>query len=255
VAVLAALTISGVATAHTVTVDALIARVVTEPNTHPYQMTADFTTRATFALNAGKWSVLAVGMMVETRPSGEPRRRKATVTRLDLPVVLRPFSGSIRQYVIDLIETERRLAEFVPLFDIFIQQELGGGRFVLGGVRQDIVTDVMTTYGQTGYLKDPAARRAIARWLYAPSQRASIVRPGHAYVLTAQVDENGLVHQLTLHYDWGVLTNRFAFVTLGGRAFWREVAGDTSTELTGFGRVDGTMLIQFSNHCLNCPPR
>ncbi len=253
---LVALTASGVASAQALTVDVLIARLVTEPNTQPYQLTADFTTRATLNMSTGKFTVAAVGTMIESRTAGlDPRRRKATITKMDVPLLLRPFSNSIRQTLTDMIETERRFAEFVPLFDIFIQQELGGGRFMLGGVRQDIVTEVMTKYGQAAYTKDPIARRAIARWLFAPSQRASIVRGGASYAVSALVDEAGLVHQLTLFYEWGVLGNRFSFVTVGGRSFWREVVGDTSTELTSIGRVDGVIVIQFSNHCLNCTTR
>jgi hypothetical protein len=219
-------------------------------------MTADFTTRATLHMSTGRVTVVAVGMILESRPAfGEPRRRKATVTRVDLPLLLRPFSASVRQIVTDMVETERRFAEFIPLFDPFIRQDLGGGRFILAGVRQDIVTEVMTKYGQTAYVKDPIARRAIARWLFSPSQRPSIVRGGHAYALSSLVDASGLVHQLTLFYDWGVLDNRFTFVTVAGRAFWREAAGDTSTEIAGLGRVDVTIVIQFSNHCLNCATR
>jgi len=256
VALLAALTVSGSASAQTVTIDALIARVVAEPNTQPYQMTADFTTRATLNMSTGKVTVVAVGTILESRAaSGDPRRRKATVTGVEVPLLLRPFSNSIRQIVTDMVETERKFAEFVPLFDIFIQQELGGNRFALGGVRQDIVTEVMTKYGQAAFTKDPIHRRAIAKWLFAPSQRASIVRGGHAYALSALVDEAGLVHQLTIFYEWGVLGNRFSFVTIGGRSFWREVAGDTSTELAGVGRVEGVIVIQFANHCLNCTTR
>jgi hypothetical protein len=113
----------------------------------------------------------------------------------------------------------------------------------------------MTKYGQTAYLKDPTARRAIAKWLFAPSQRASIVRAGHAYAVSVLVDDAGLVHQLTLFYDWGTLGSRISFVTVGGRAFWREVNADTSSDVPGIGRVDGMMILQFSNHCLNCPSR
>ncbi len=74
-------------------------------------------------------------------------------------------------------------------------------------------------------------------------------------MLTALVDENGLIHQLMLTYDWGQLGNTLTFVTIGGRAFWREVVSDTSTEVAGMGRVDGHMVMQVTNHCLNCAPR
>ena len=256
VAVLVVLTASGVATAQPLTVDMLLARVVTEPNPHPYTMTADFTTRVTLNMVTGKLTVQASGALVESRTAnGEPRRRKATVSRVDVPFLLRPFSNSIRQTVTDLVEAERKLTDFVPMMDIFIQEELNGNRFLLGGVRQDIVTEVINKQRQTTYMKDPTFRRAIARWLFAPSQRASIARAGDAYAVSAVVDDAGLVHQLTLFYDWGTLGSRISFVTVGGRAFWREVNADTSSDVSGIGRVEGKMVLQFSNHCLNCPPR
>lgn len=256
VVLLVVLTAAGIAAADHISVDDLLKRIVTEPNPQPYAMTADFTTRVTLNMATGKLTVQAAGTLLESRAAnGEPRRRKATVSRVDVPFLLRPFSNSIRQTVADLVEAERKLTDFVPMMDIFIQEELNGNRFLLGGVRQDIVTEVINKQRQTTYMKDPTFRRAIARWLFAPSQRASIARTGDAYAVSAVVDDAGLVHQLTLFYDWGTLESRILFVTVGGRAFWREVNADTSSDVTGIGRVEGKMVLQFSNHCLNCSPR
>lgn len=239
------------------TVDALLQRIYTEPNPQPYTMTADFRADFTLSLATGKFSVRAAGTMVESRTAmGDPKKRKADVTRLDLPLMLRPFSGSIRKIVTDLIEVEQRPGEVLPVHDVFIAEERPDGRYLLGGVRKDIVTQTMQRYNQTAGLDDNDARRAIARWLWSPSQRAAIVRPGPGpYMLTALADENGLIHQLTLAYDWGQVGNRITFVTIGGRAFWREVVSDTISEVAGLGRVDGHMVMQVTNHCLNCPPR
>jgi hypothetical protein len=150
---------------------------------------------------------------------------------------------------------EQKPEEILPVQDIFIAEERGD-TFQIGGVRADIVTETMTKYGQKDLLKDPVARRQIARWLWSPSQRASIVRPGPGpYMLTAVVDDTGLIRELTLSYDWGHVGNRISFVTVGGRPFWREVVSDTSTVVQGMGRVDGRMNLQVQNHCLGCTPR
>lgn len=255
--ILAALALATPALAQSLSIDALVTRLTTEPYPQPYTLTADFSARLVFNLTTGRVTVAAVGTLLESRAApGEQRRRKATLTRLDVPLLLRPFAGSLRSVVTDLIEAEPRPAEFLPAQDVFIAEERAGGRFLVGGVRQDIVTGTMTRYGQTANLQDPSSRRAIARWLWSPSQRGSIVRGGPGpYMLSGLVDESGLLHQLTLFYEWGQVGNRFTFVSIGGRPFWREVVTDTSSEVAGMGRVDGTMNLQITNHCLNCPPR
>ncbi len=251
------LALAAVASGQTVSVDALIAKVVTEPHPQPYTLTADFSARLIMTLSTGKVPVSASGTLFESRTAnGQPRTRKATITKLDLPLLLRPFSASIRTILTNAIEAEQKAGELIPTQDIFIEEERGDGRFVLGGVRQDIVTEIMTKYNQHAFLKDPTARRAFAKWLFAPSQRNQIVRPGQGpYALAAVVDETGLVHQLTLWYDWGKVGSRLTFVMVGGRPFWREVVSDGSSEVTGLGRVDGIMTLQVTNHCLNCQPR
>ncbi len=236
-------------------VDTLLARVAVDPNPQPYTLTADFTATVVLFLSTGRVTVRAAGAYVEARPaSGAPRERRATVHQLDVPLLLRPFTPAIRKAVVDLIETEQRLADFLPTQDIFVLEERAG-RYVLGGVRRDIVTEAMQRYGQGASVNDPATRRALARWLHTPARRATIVRPGPPYALTAMVDDAGLVHQLVLYYDWGQVGSRIAFVLVDGRPFWREVQSESSTEVAGLGRVDGHLVLVLSRHCLNCTTR
>ncbi|MDR7420583.1 MAG: hypothetical protein QN178_16920 [Armatimonadota bacterium] len=245
------------ASAQPLTVDVLLQRIFTEPNPQPYTMTADFAAEFLINLPSGRFTVRAAGTIVESRTApGEPRRRKATVTRLEVPLLLRPFNNSIRKVVTDLIEAEQKPNEILPVQDIFIAEERPPNRYLLGGVRTDIVVETMRKYNQGAYVDDITSRRAIAKWLWSPTQRGSIVRPGPGpYMLAALVDDTGLLHQLTLYYDWGQVGNSIRFVTVGGRPFWREVVSDTASEVPGLGRVDGKMVLQVQNHCLNCPPR
>lgn len=247
------LLIATVACAQGVNVDLLLARVITEPDQQPYTLSADFTAHLKLNITTGTVPITAAGSLFESRPAaGEARRRRVTTTSLQIPILLRPFSSQIRDALKNMIESEPKAAEFLHNLDVFVVDELPGGRYTVGGVRQDIVTEVMTKYKQTALLRDVTARRAIAKWLHSPSQRASIVRGGGVYMLTAVVDEVGVVHDLTLLYDWGHIRSQTTFMTIGGRSFWKDVNSDTSTLVAGLGRVDGHLVLNITNHCLNC---
>ncbi|HET8679641.1 MAG TPA: hypothetical protein VFM39_05935 [bacterium] len=247
------LAIATVAYAQGMSVDLLVARVISEPDQQPYTLNADFTARLMLNISTGTVPITGAGSLVESRPApGEARRRRVTLTSLQVPILLRPFSSPIRDALKNMIESEPKAAEFLQNLDVFVVDELPGGRYQVGGVRQDIVTEVMTKYRQTAMLRDVTARRAIAKWLHSPSQRASIVRGGGAYMLSAVVDEAGVVHDLTLFYEWGHIRSQATFITIGGRSFWKDVNSDTSTLVAGMGRVDGHLVLHITNHCLNC---
>ncbi len=247
------LLIATVAFAQGMSVDLLVARAISEPDQQPFTLNADFTSRMLLNISTGTVPITGAGSLVESRPAaGEPRRRRVTVTSLQVPLLLRPFTSAVRDALKNMIESEPKAAEFLQNLDVFVVEEMPGGRYQVGGVRQDIVTEVMTKYKQTALLRDVTTRRAIAKWLHAPSQRASIVRGGGAYMLSAIVDESGVVHDLTLFYEWGHIRSQATFVTIGGRSFWKEVHSDTSTLVAGMGRVDGRLVLNITNHCLNC---
>ena len=102
-------------------------------------MTADFSAGFILYVPTGRVTVHAVGTLVESRAAaGEPRKRRATITKLDIPLILRPFSNSIRKVVTDLIEVEQKPQEILPYQDVFIAGDRGD-RFLLGGDRKSVV--------------------------------------------------------------------------------------------------------------------
>lgn len=234
-------------------VDALITRVFGSEDKEPYELTADFTGSLSLAVRGTRLTVLAEGTYLETRGSDGIRRRKVNIRKLDLPFLLRPFSASIQRLIEEKIETHSETPEDYYAHDIFILSELPGRRYVLVGVHRSIVDEVLDRFGQPGDKKDVAVRRKIAEWLYtSPAMRDFLVRPGPPYAFQSVVDEAGLIYEVGVFYNWGEVTTRIAYATVGGQAVWRQVTADTMSEISGLGRVDGQLILNFANHCVNC---
>jgi hypothetical protein len=236
-------------------VDVLLARAVGTGSVDAYDLTADFQGWLTVTVRGTPFTALADGTYRETRKPGELRRRQIQVRHIEVPLLLRPFTGSVR----DLIERKADLQSDNPAtfsgHDIFVLEEQAGQRYVLAGVHRRIVDDAIDRYGRGAGKSDIAFRRNIARWLYtAPTMRPRIARPGPAYALRTVVDDLGLIYELQLFYDWGQIGSRALYTVVKGRHVWREVTADTRTELSGVGHVEGQMNLTFSNHCLNCKP-
>ncbi len=236
-------------------VDLLLARAVGAGSQDAYDLTADFKGSLTVTVHGAPFTALASGSYRETRKPGELRRRQIKVHQIEVPLLLRPFTGSVR----NLIEKKTEMQSDNPAtfngHDIFVLEEQVGPRYVLAGVHRRIVDEAIDRYGGAIHREDPAFRRNIARWLYtAPTMRGWIVRAGPPYALRTVVDEPGLIYELQLFYDWGQLGTKISYVTVQGKPAWRDVTTDTTSELSGLGRVDGQMILSFSNHCLNCPP-
>lgn len=236
-------------------VDALLTRAVGTGSVDTYDLTADFQGWLTVTVRGTPFTALADGTYRETRKPGELRHRQIQVRHIEVPLLLRPFTGSVR----DLIERKAELQSDNPAtfsgHDIFILEELPGSRYVLAGVFRLIVDDAIDKYGGGVGKNDIAFRRNIARWLYtAPTMRPRIARPGPAYALRTVVDDLGLVYELQLFYDWGQIGSKVHYIVVKGKHVWREVSADTRTNLSGVGHVEGQMNLTFSNHCLNCKP-
>ncbi len=240
--------------ANHVSVDELLKRIFTDPDPVPYEMTADFDGDLTIAGRGGqKLGARAAGSFREWRAvQGGPKRRSVNITRLDLPLLLQPFSANLKKLIQERIEREEGTLEILTEYDMFQISETPGGRIILGGIRTDIVTDVLRRYGRAAELKDVGTRRAIARWLYQPGQREIIDRPGGPYLVTVVTDEEGRLHSLIAQYDWGPVETKIEWGPAAGRTAWREVKMDSSTELARYGRVIGTIVLRFSNHCFDC---
>ncbi len=240
-------------------VDLLLTRAVGTGSLDAYDLSADFQGSLTVTVRGTPFTALATGTYREKRRPGELRRRQIKVRTLEVPLLLRPFTGSVR----NIIEKKTELSSDNPAtfsgHDIFILEELPGAqpvrRFVLAGVYSQIVDDTIERYGEGKLKQDLAFRRNIARWLYtAPTMRSTIVRPGPAYALRTVVDEQGLIYDLQLFYDWGQIGTKVNYIMVQGKPAWRDLTADTSSEISGLGRVEGQMLLTFTNHCLNCRP-
>ncbi len=240
------------AAANHIPVETLLQRMFTDAAPTPYDATADFDGDVVITWRGGRITAKVVGSYREWRPThGAARRRQVTITKLDVPLVLRPFEGNLKSLIEERIEREEGALSLLDDYDVFIAEELPNGRYVLGAVRKDIVTDVLQRYGQASDLKDVNVRRAIARWLYLPRQRELVTRPGGPYIVTAVVDEQGTYYGLQLIYDWGPVGTQLDWTNVGGRLIWREVKMDASTDVRGLGRVEGKMSLRFRNHCFN----
>lgn len=237
------------------TVDALLGRLFGTEERTPYELTADFSGTLALTIRGGTLTARAAGFFQEVRRADGVRRRRVQITRLDLPLILRPFNGTIRRIIEEKIETQNESAETFHSHDVFLYGALPGRRLILAGVHKEIVDVAIDRYGKSEDKRDVATRRRIAHWLYTtPTQRELLVRPGPPYALRAVLNEYGTLFELVLQYSWGEVGTRIEYIAVRDEWVWRQVDADANSELSGFGRVDGKLHLTFSNHCLNCPP-
>jgi len=235
------------------TVDQLLTRLFTTEGEEPYELTSDFSGKLSLIVRGSRVTARAQGSFREWRNAGDVRRRKVTIDRLDVPLLLRPFAGTLKKIIEEKVETQTENQETFHSHDIFMQQELPGRHYALAGVHRSIVDDAISRYGKPEDKLDVATRRRIAQWLFTnPNMRSMLVRPGPPYAMRAVVDDTGHVHDLTLFYDWGQIGTKITYTVISGVPVWRTVASDTVGDLTGMGRVEGDLVLSFSNHCMNC---
>lgn len=241
------------ARAQTPSADTLLAKLFGSEEKTPYELSADFTGLLVLSIRGGRLLVVAEGSFLEWRGADGVRRRKVTVNKLDLPLLLRPFSGAVRRVIEEKIETQAETPETFHAHEMFVFTELPSRRYVLVGVHRSIVDEAIDRYGQPQDKKDPIVRRKIAQWLFtSPTMSEFLVRPGPPYALRVIVDEAGQLYELALFYDWGEVSTRISYTLLNGTPVWRQITADTVSELAGVGRVDGQLVLNFFNHCANC---
>ncbi len=237
------------ARAQPLTIDSLLTRIFSTDDRTSYDLTAAFNGTLTLGLKEGRWVALAAGTFHEWRTAGQPRHWKINIDQLDLPTLLRPFSGALRRAIEEKAAMQSESLEALHSHELFILEELPGGRYVLAGIRSDLVDEAIDRYGHAADKTNPTTRRAIARWLFvAPTMREWIVRRGGAYAIQAVADEQGLVYSVTLFYNWGRLDMTFNYVTIAGRPIWREVGTGIISDIDGVGHVTGHLSLTFSQH-------
>jgi hypothetical protein len=240
--------------ANHVSVDALLQRVFNDPNPVAYDVTADFDGTFVFVWRGGRLTARLRGNYREWRAvAGQPRRRQVNITEIEVPLLLRPLVPGLKRLISERLDQEEGALEILDEYDVFIAEELPNGRYLLGGVRTDIVRRVMQRYGRSAEeQKDQNVRRAVAKWLYQPAQREMIVRPGNPYKVTLDVDEEGTYYSLLLQYDWGPVGTKLDWGRSAGRLIWRNIKMDAQMDAPGFGRIEGKLDLTFTNYCFNC---
>lgn len=254
--IVAVLLATGTAAAQGPTVDQLLERIFGSESTDPYYETANFAARLTLNVRGMRLGADAVGSFVEYREQkGGPIRRKINIERLDLPLLLRPFAGTIRRVIQERGEMQSENPEDWTDHDFFILEQRADKKYVVVGVRRDRVNEAINKFGRGKFNKnDTADRRAVARWIYtSPSMKDLLTaRPGGAYAAIFVTDDLGRVYEQYLLYDWGKIGTRITWAQASGIWVWRQLDSDVSSEIGGFGRVTGNATLTFSNHCWTC---
>lgn len=249
----AIMTAGGPVSAQALTVDTLLSRLFSSEDKTSYELNADFTGNIALTVRGQTFHAVAAGSYLEYRRTDGIKRRKVTITKLDLPVLLRPFTATVQRVIEDKVETPSESPETFHNHDIFLLGEAAEKRYTLVGIHRTIVDEMIDRYGKPEQKKDIETRRRIAQWLWtSPSMRERIVRPGPPYALRAVLDDIGNLYELTLFYNWGEVGTHVTYVLVNGQSAWRTVSSDAVSEFSGLGRVDAKLLLTFSNHCVNC---
>ncbi len=196
------------------------------------------------------------GIFREWRTPGS-RRWRVTVQDLELPWLLRPFSGAARASIEQRVEAQSEAFASFQNYDVFISEELAGGQYVLVGLRRDLVDEAITRFGRSVDKQDVDSRRTIARWLFtAPSMQSWIKRVGQPYALKVVADESGLVDELQVFYERSQVAMKFSYLTVDDQAAWKEVLSTfANSNAKGLGRLDGQLKLGFADYKVDLTPR
>ncbi len=238
-------------------VEALIAQIFGPKDAAAYELQAHV--RGAFSLTTGSGFIAgtAAGNFREWRTPGGPRRWRVTVQELQLPWLLRPFAGAVRNSIEQKVEQQSEAFQNFRDYDVFISEEEAGGQTVLVGLRRDIVDETISRFGRAVDKQDEATRREIAEWLFtAPSMQSWIKRGGQPYAIKVVTDQSGLVHELQVFYERSQVGMKFSYLTVGTQPAWKEVLSTfTNSNAKGVGRLEGQLKLGFADHKLDVTPR
>jgi hypothetical protein len=237
-------------------VETLIAQIFGTKDAASYELQAHV--RGMFSLTTGGGFIVgtAAGSFREWRTPGS-RRWRITVQELELPWLLRPFSGAVRASIEQRVEAQSEAFESFRNYDVFVSEELAGGQYVLVGLRRDLVDEAITRFGRSVDKQDVSSRRTIARWLFtAPSMQSWIKRAGQPYALKVVTDESGLVDELEVSYERSQVGMKFSYLTVSDQPAWKEVLSTfANSNAKGLGHLEGQLRLGFADYKLDLTPR
>jgi hypothetical protein len=241
--------------AQTPSLDDLLRRAVAPKPSDLYTLNADFNVLLAVRYGGGGLLTAAAdGRLKEWHGPGEPLHRSLAIRNMRLPAILRPFTKVIQQTIRDRIEKQPDDLPDFHAHDFFLLDD-ADGRYTIGGIRRDIVTQTMAAYTPAGRSRpdDLEARRTVAKWLFtSPLMRSRVVRSGPPYALEGVVDAQGLLRAFTLFYNWGNLHTEIDYAVIDGAPVWNRLRSDVATALPAVGPVAGQVTIALSNECLDC---
>jgi hypothetical protein len=237
-------------------VETVIAQIFGTKDAATYELQAHV--RGKFSLTTGSGGNVAgaaVGIFREWRTPGS-RRWRISVQDVELPWLLRPFSGAVRASIEQRVDAQSEAFESFKNYDVFISEELAGGEYVLVGLRRDLVDEAITRFGRSVDRQDGDSRRAIARWLFtAPSMQSWMKRAGQPYALKVVADESGLVHELQVFYERSQVGMKFSYLTVDNQAAWKEVLSTfANSNAKGIGRLEGQLKLDFADYKVDLTP-
>lgn len=226
--------------------------LIRDPDPRPYEMSGAFAAILSLNVRGVRLTALGEGKYDESRSvHGRPRLWKITLSKLDVPLLLRPFTRGVERVLQQEAEGgEESVVEALQQFDLF-HEEGADGIVAIGGVRKDIVTQTLRRAGRQQDEQDVLIRRSIARWLHTDVRRRIKEFSGEGPALVSAIAQQRRLKELAMTYNWGEvrLTPQYAN---GSDQRWISASVDAHAEVPLWGDVDAQLTVKFHQHCYNC---
>lgn len=215
-----------------------------------YELRADFSARLALTVGSSQHTATTQGEVLDHAAPNGRRRLTVAVRAVQAPLLLRPFKGSIASVTSELIATQSEDPRSLEGYDAAILERRSDGTVVIGGVRSDILDEVIRRE-LPGSEASPEMRAALTRaLLLSPSLRDALRRPGPSYAFRAVADVSGRLLESSVLFDWGTAESRLAYTTADGRTVLAGMSLNVHGLVGGLGRVSGRMTVVFSNHAI-----
>ena len=196
----------------------------------PYELRADFAATLALMIGSLQHTATSQGEVLDRLGTNGEHQITVSVRAVQVPLLLRPFKGSIASVTSELISSQAEDPRTFAGYDLAVLETRDDGTSVLGGVRADIVDEAVRRLPPSASSSSPELRRALAKALLtSPSMREGLRRSGPPYAFRAVADAAGRLLESAVLYDWGsaekVWSNADGWLTYPDvRERWRMVS-------------------------------